>query len=103
MVTGYLFDTNILLRLSRSGDLGRTLIECAIHSLLQQSATLFYCPQNIVESIGEAECEVRLIERADPFRLAPFGKRLRCSGTTGLRYAPRRRDARPRTLQFGYL
>jgi hypothetical protein len=85
VVSGYLFDTNVLLRLSRSGDFAHTVIQRAIHRLLQENAALFYCPQNVVElwsvmtrpadrngfglSVGEAESEVRLIERE--FTLLP--------------------------------
>jgi predicted nucleic acid-binding protein len=79
VATRYLFDTNILLRLARHSDPAHTLIHRAIRQLLQENASLFYCPQNIVElwsvltrpldrngfglSISDAEDEVRLIER----------------------------------------
>jgi predicted nucleic acid-binding protein len=81
--TGYLFDTNILLHLTRRDHRSHTLIQHAIRQILQQDASLFYCPQNIVEfwsvmtrptdrngfglSITEAEEEVRLIEREFAF------------------------------------
>ncbi len=90
MTDGYLFDTNILLRLTRRGDPAHTLIRRAIRLLLQQNASLYYCPQNIAElwnvltrptdrngfglSIGEAEEEVRLIERG--FALLPDNEQI---------------------------
>ena len=83
MGTGYLFDRNILLRLTRRGDPSHTLIQRTIRRLLQQTDRLYYCPQNIVElwnvltrpvdrngfglSIGETGEEVRLIEREFTF------------------------------------
>lgn len=85
MAAGCLLDTNILLRLSRRGDAAHLLIRRAVHRLLLDDAPLFYCPQNLVEmwsvltrpvdrngfglSLGEAEDEVRLVERG--FTLLP--------------------------------
>ncbi len=90
MGAGYLFDTNILLRLTRRGDPSHTLIQYAVRQLLQQDASLYYCPQNVVElwnvltrpierngfglTIGETEEEVRLIERH--FTLLPDSEQI---------------------------
>jgi predicted nucleic acid-binding protein len=87
---GYLFDTNILLRLTRRGDPPHTLIQQAVRQLLGHDANLCYCPQNIVElwnvltrpadrngfglTIGETEEEVRLIERH--FTLLPDSEQI---------------------------
>jgi predicted nucleic acid-binding protein len=84
-VAGYLFDTNILLRLARRGDATHALIQHGIRELLRRDAGLYYCPQNIAElwsvltrpvdrngfglSLAETEEEVRLIERE--FTLLP--------------------------------
>ena len=97
MAIRYLFDTNILLRLTRPGDPTHTLIQRAIRQLLRENASLTYCPQNIVElwnvltrpidrngfglSSGEAEEEVRLIEREftllpDTEQIHPIWRRL---------------------------
>jgi predicted nucleic acid-binding protein len=94
---GYLFDTNILLRLTRRGDPSHTLIQHAVRQLLQQDASLYYCPQNIAElwnvltrpmdrngfglTIRETEEEVRLIERhftllPDSDQIYPLWRRL---------------------------
>ena len=90
MANGYLLDTNILLRLTRRGDPVHTLIQGAVRLLLQQDASLYYCPQNIVELwsvltrptdqngfgllIDEAEEQVRLIER--DFTLLPDNEQI---------------------------
>jgi predicted nucleic acid-binding protein len=87
---GYLFDTNILLRLSRRGDSSHTLIQHAVRQLLEQNASLYYCRQNIAEfwsvltrpvdrngfglTIGETDEEVRLIERH--FTLLPDSEQI---------------------------
>jgi predicted nucleic acid-binding protein len=79
VATGYLFNTNILLRLTRRGSSSHAVIQGAIGQILRQDVSLFCCPQNVVElwnvltrpidrngfglSIAEAEEEVRLIER----------------------------------------
>jgi len=49
VATGYLFDTNILLRLTRRDSSSHLLIQRTIRELLQQDVRLFYCPQNVVE------------------------------------------------------
>jgi predicted nucleic acid-binding protein len=87
---GYLFDTNILLRLSRRGDSSHTLVQHAVRHLLQQDASLYYCPQNIVElwsvltrpvdrngfglTVAETEAEVQLIE--SHFTLLPDSEQI---------------------------
>jgi predicted nucleic acid-binding protein len=79
VATGYLLDTNILLRLTRRDSSLHAVIQRAIHQILRLDVSLFCCPQNILElwnvltrpvdrngfglSINEAEEEVRLIER----------------------------------------
>lgn len=45
----YLLDTNILLRLIKRNDPQQVLIRDAIDQLLEGSATLCYCSQNVIE------------------------------------------------------
>ena len=90
MALGYLFDTNILLRLTRRGDSSYTVIRHAVLELLKQDASLYYCPQNIVElwnvltrpldrngfglTNGETEEEIRLVEH--DFTLLPDNEKI---------------------------
>jgi hypothetical protein len=41
---GYLFDTNIVLRLTRRGDSLHAVVQYAVRQLLEQNAILYYCP-----------------------------------------------------------
>jgi predicted nucleic acid-binding protein len=79
VATGYLLDSNILLRLTSRDSALHAHIQRAVRQILQQDVSLFCCPQNVVElwnvltrpidrngfglSITEAEEEIQLIER----------------------------------------
>jgi predicted nucleic acid-binding protein len=84
-VAAWFLDTNILLRLAPREDQTYAATGPTLRRLLADRASLYYCPQNVVElwnvltrpvnrngfgfSAPEAELEVRLIERG--FTLVP--------------------------------
>jgi predicted nucleic acid-binding protein len=123
VATGYLLDTNILLRLTSRDSALHAHIQRAVRQILQQDVSLFCCPQNVVElwnvltrpidrngfglSITEAEEEIQLIEREFGFlpdnqQIHAVWRRLvydhRVRGRASSRCAPRRCDARLWTL-----